>query len=312
MTIYQDFIDLLQSERGGHLTNYVYFGGSKIYDGLVNSGLYYPSRVEHELLDKKTIPIIQDCGYFDQILEVGPGSRDAVILKTISFIKNAKCISRYIALDISKLFASDACRVVKEYFPGIKVLPIEYNFSLTNKVTRRFLKSSNYNNCLCFFGGTLSNLEDDQIIFTLKNFQNLILKGDYLLFGVDLNKNLKSLETAYNNEWMKKLIFNIMSYFKKKLSLKDFDVNSFKFDYYWNEKKSRVELSLIAQKTQQVIIKGQEFHFNKGHKYHVVNSRKFTKKEILALLKKSGLEIINMVDSDPDEPQFCLILARKL
>ena len=309
--IAKDFINLLENKRRWHLAPYIHCSKPALYEDLINSEKYYLSKIEHILLTQRIKHLLSNSGYFDQILEIGPGSRNAVNLKTIPFIKNVKSISRYIALDINKFLADDACVVVKEHFSEIETLPIKYDFSCSNKITQKFLRNDSYTSCLCFFGSTFSNLNDTEIMILLKNFRSLLAKNNYLFLSADFNANQDTLKRCYSNNLVQKVIFNVMYFLKEKFALKGFDPEAFKFHYRWNEKESRVELSLESKIRQRVLIEGKEYYFNKGQNYHLVTSRKFKKEHFFQLLKQSGLKILNSITTDKGDPEFSMVLAQK-
>ena len=68
-----------------------------------------------------------------------------------------------------------------------------------------------------------SNNNDEDIRNFMNNIGILLKNGDYLLFGIDTNKDEGMLEAAYNTKMVHELLLNTMHHLKNELNLKWFN-----------------------------------------------------------------------------------------
>ncbi len=113
-----------------------------------------------------------------------------------------------------------------------------------------------------------------------------------MFVGVDLIKNKKIIEKAYNDSkgTTAKFNFNLLSrinkVFKTKLKQKDF-----KYFSHFNEKNNSVESFLISKKDQKFIIDNKKFFVKKNEKIQTEISKKFTLSSFKILANSAGWKV---------------------
>ena len=127
----------------------------------------------------------------------------------------------------------------------------------------------------------------------LKNFSKIIGKNSYLVIGVDLIKNKKTLENAYNDKLgvtakFNKNILNVVN----NICNSKFQTNNFKHKAFYNLKKNRIEMHLISKKNFTLKINKKNIKVTKDDTIHTENSHKYSKNNFVKLVNKSGFKVL--------------------
>ena len=154
-------------------------------------------------------------------------------------------------------------------------------------------------------------LPDDGEIFLKKIFSTMKL-GDLFLIGLDLVKDKKILESAYDDSQgiTAKFNLNVLSRINDELDA-DFDLNNFSHHSIYNETHQRIEINLKSLVSQSVIIAKSNLSLtlDKNELIHTEYSHKYNPSQIKTLLCDIGFEIKNMwLD---DKKYFSLTLVSK-
>lgn len=119
-------------------------------------------------------------------------------------------------------------------------------------------------------------------------------KEDLFLIGLDLVKDKKILENAYDDSQgiTAKFNLNVLSRINDELDA-DFILNNFKHVAKYNEKDQRIEMYLQSLVNQSVIISkaNLSFKLKQGELIHTEHSHKYTLPQIQELMKITGFEI---------------------
>ena len=106
--------------------------------------------------------------------------------------------NEYVPIDISKKYLFNNASTVARRFSNLKVTAICADFSQTKQLRNYINKKKNI---VSFFpGSTIGNYLPKDAKKLLKKFSKIIGKNAYLVVGVDLVKNKKILERAYNDK----------------------------------------------------------------------------------------------------------------
>jgi len=102
-------------------------------------------------------------------------------------------------------------------------------------------------------------------------------KNGGLIIGVDLKKDKKILEEAYNDKKGVTAAFNlnILKHINNEID-SNFDLNKFLHFAFFNEDASRIEMHLISKENQNVKMNGSIIHFEKGENILTEYSYKYT------------------------------------
>src|SRR5690606_42084696 len=104
---------------------------------------------------------------------------------------------RSLCVDISRDFLIDSTRRLATDYPLLEVHAACADFSTPLQLPDDFAQARP----LAFFpGSSIGNFDPLQALAFLRNFHGLLPPGSGLLIGVDLIKDIRVLEAAYNDE----------------------------------------------------------------------------------------------------------------
>src|SRR5674476_473739 len=271
--------------------------GSKLFEDITCLPEYYPTCTEKALL-KEIAPQISKTLRNIDIVELGSGdcSKISILLDAIPFDKMATV--RYIPVDFSHAAISKSARILVERFPDITVYGLIADFlkhlNVIPKETKRLF---------CFFGGTLGNLTRKQSVQFLLDLKAVMKPGDQLLIGLDMVKDIKVLENAYNDNqgvtaaFNKNILSSINQYIKTA-----FSPDWFEHAAFYNQSKDRIEMHLRALKDLEIscMYLPDNIRIKKGETIHTENSHKYTHWHIFDFACITGLKI-NTVYTDNNQ-----------
>lgn len=287
-----EIISGLTSEQKFISSKYFYDKkGSELFEEITRLEEYYPTRTEKSILQTAASELTNDLSNFT-IIELGSGdnSKISILLKSISS-EQLKTIS-YIPVDVSQSAIEKSASSLARKFPSIKIQAVVADFMHQLDLIPNAQKK-----LICFFGSTIGNLNRDQSESFMQNVSEIMNPGDILLLGLDMVKDIKTLENAYNDSKQITAAFNknILNVINDLLET-DFDPDLFEHEAFYNEEKYRIEMHLKAMKDMTVRsphLKNEIYIWN-GETIRTENSHKFTTDHILDLSITAGLKIKNI------------------
>ena len=113
-----------------------------------------------------------------------------------------------------------------------------------------------------------------------------------MLIGVDLKKDRKVLEAAYDDEKgvTREFNLNILRNINREFGA-DFQADAFEHLSFYNEEEGRIEMHLVSRKAQTVRLGKEKIRLEKDERIHTENSYKYTLDEFGALAAGSGYEV---------------------
>ncbi|MBD23002.1 MAG: L-histidine N(alpha)-methyltransferase [Alphaproteobacteria bacterium] len=263
--------------------------GSKLFEKITNLDDYYPTRSELEILEKKNV-FKKNLPESASVIEFGSGSYKKV-KKLLEALNNPK---EYIPIDISYEFLKTNAKAFAKKFPKINVKAVCADFNQIQSL-KKIVQHKSKN--LGFFpGSTIGNFVPDEAQKLLKKFAKILGKDNYLVIGVDIRKDKKLMEKAYNDSQGVTAEFNknILKGINKKTGAK-FKTEYFEHFAYFNDDEKRIEMHLISKKNQIVNISNKKIRFDKGETIHTENSYKYSIEEFKKLSISSGYKVIDFV-----------------
>ena len=261
--------------------------GSKLFNKITNLKEYYPTKKELEILENLKKKLKKNLPSSSTVVEFGSGSNK----KINKFIKSLDRPKEYIPIDISKEYLFKNASSIAKKFTNLKVTAICADFNQVQKLNK-ILKDKKQ--IVSFFpGSTIGNYLPKNAKKLLKNFSKIIGKNSYLVIGVDLIKNTKILENAYNDKAgvtakFNKNILNVIN----NMSKSNFKVKDFKHKAFYNNKKNRIEMHLISKKKLIQSVYNKKIKISKDETIHTENSHKYSKNKFTKLVINSGFNIV--------------------
>lgn len=276
-SIRQEIIDGLESESKQISPKYFYNAeGGALFEKITTLNEYYPTRCEKEILANLIRNLNVNFNNMD-IIELGSGDASKISLIFNQLSANTLKTINYFAIDIDQ-------SAIKK---SIKQLTKLYNVNCTGIITDFYHKleipPSSNQRLFCFFGSTIGNFNPIEAETFIKQLGSIMKKGDALLLGADMIKDISVIERAYNDqqkvtEAFNKNILNTVNSFLET----NFETSNFEHLAFYNTEKSRIEMHLKSLKDQEIKNKyaSKTIKIKKGETIHTENSHKFNQKQL--------------------------------
>lgn len=260
--------------------------GARLFEQICTLPEYYPTRTEVGIL-RQFLPRMADhIGPDVRLVEYGSGEG----LKIRLLLDALKRPAAYTAIDISREQLRQAATALSLDYPDIDIQPVcaDYSSPLTLPVPQHAFRRT----VVFFPGSTIGNFAPAEAIAMLKRFAQLAKQGDEpggLLIGVDLKKDRRRVEAAYNDRLgiTAKFNLNLLKRLNRELGA-NFEIEHWQHQAHWNDGKGAIEMHLISQREQQVRINGDAFDFVPGDSVHTENSFKYSIDEFIELAASAG------------------------
>ncbi len=260
--------------------------GSRLFDQITELPEYYPTRTELEIMDRFMPQIAARIGPRACVIEFGSGSG----LKTRQLLRGLNQPVAYVPVEISRDHLMDAARALASEFPAIEILPVCADFTAPFDLPEPDAHQDR--NVVYFPGSTIGNFPLDEAERLLQVMHAEAGPGGGLLIGVDLRKDRKTLELAYNDTAGVTARFNInlLERINRELGA-DFDLEGFHHQATWNPAAGRIEMYLISDRAQTVNIADTNFALAKGESILTEYSHKYELGEFAALAARAGFRV---------------------
>ena len=280
MTFKRDLIIGLSKKNKRIPSKYHYdLQGSKYFEKITKQKEYYPTRKEKEILKKisKEIPKLFK-GRLSYI-ELGSGAIDKIKLLI------NKDVKYYVPLDISLDYVKKSVTKLKKQYPKIKIKLKKIDYSKQFKIPNLKETTKVY----FFLGSSIGNFYNKEEIKFLKKLRKSISKNNYLFIGVDLIKNKKILDKAYNDKkgYTAKFSLNLINIINRTQKT-NLNINDFYYHGYYNAKLKCIHGFLVSKINQNFKIGNKKFFLKKSERILVEISNKFTIQSFTKLASNTG------------------------
>ena len=280
--------------------------GSGLFDEITRLDEYYPTRTEHALLDRYGAEMVGSVRP-GEIVELGPGN-SAKSGTLIAPALQGGTLTRYIPFDISESALREGAQALFDAYPALSEIA-----AVVGDFERHLpaIPLPQGTRLVAFLGSTIGNLHPDERSRFLAEVRALMLHSeDALLLGVDLVKDVRIIEAAYNDARGVTAQFNRNSlHAVNDLLGVDLDISLFTHRAFFNVERSRIEMHLEASADVDVALPdGGAVRIRTGETIWTESSYKFTKDGFTETLRAAGFGAVRWF-TDPDE-MFALALAR--
>jgi dimethylhistidine N-methyltransferase len=281
--------------------------GSILFEKICDLPEYYPTRTEIEILKTLQYDLSQFLDDSFRLVELGSGSsiKTRLILDIFAKIQNK---IEYFPIDISEILTESSELLQKDY-QGLKITGIIDTYEGGLEFIEKY---DDKKNLIIFLGSSFGNFTPDDGKIFLQKINSIMKNEDLFLIGLDLVKNKKILEDAYDDSQgiTAKFNLNVLSRINDELDA-DFVLNDFKHVAKYNEKDQRVEMYLKSLVNQSVIISkaNLSLKLKQGELIHTEHSHKYKLSQIKELMEDTGFIIKqNWLD---ENNHFALTLVSK-
>lgn len=265
--------------------------GSRIFEEICATPEYYPTRAEKEILETYAGEIVADMPANVDLVELGSGSA----LKTRVLIEELLRRHgglRYVPLDISRTMLETSSRALLEDYPKLRVLGIAAEYGDGLHALRERLEGGP--RLVLWLGSTVGNFKRPAAKQFLRSLREDFDEDDRLLLGVDLRKDKRTLELAYDDPGGVTARFtrNLLERVNRELG-GHFDPLAFEHSAKYDDAEGRVVMHLVSKRDQTVRIDGLDLdvEFAAGEGIHTEDSHKYSLAEIDELAAASGFAL---------------------
>jgi L-histidine Nalpha-methyltransferase len=276
--------------------------GAVLFERICELDEYYLTRAELEILQTRGPEIAELVGPGALVYEPGGGS----LAKAGLLLRALQSPAAYVPVDIACEQLRRSARQLAESAPALPILPLCADFTHHPPPPPFRARRT-----LVFFpGSTIGNFDLHQARSFLKRLAALAGPGGALLIGFDLQKDPAVLEAAYNDPAGITAAFNLnlLRRINDELGA-DFDLESFRHQAVYLQKRGRIDMRLVSTRDQLVRIAGHDFHFRSGDYIHTESSHKYTAAQFEGLVSRSGWKP-HQLWTDGQE-RFALLCARR-
>jgi dimethylhistidine N-methyltransferase len=256
--------------------------GAQLFEEITALPEYYLTRCELTLLRERAPEMARFFPPGSALIEFGSGSRKKVRL----LLAAAPTIAAYVPVDISSEMLVQEAEELRRDYPRLAVLPVEADFTQPFALPAAVTGMSHTG---FFPGSTIGNFEPHEACAFLRHAGRMLGRGASLIIGVDLVKDTRILNAAYDDEAgvTARFNLNLLTRINRELGA-NFDIASFSHHAFYNAERHRVEMHLASKTRQKVRVAGRTIEFRAGETIHTENSYKYTLDSFAAVARGSG------------------------
>ncbi|MFL5606973.1 MAG: L-histidine N(alpha)-methyltransferase [Gemmatimonadaceae bacterium] len=278
--------------------------GSRLFDEITRLPEYYPTRAERALLVARAKEIVELADP-RALAELGAGTADKsrILLRALTETH----VAQYLPIDVDGETLRATADSLRREFPTLEVDPIVADMRDDVRAT-----GARHPLLYAFLGSTIGNFAPDDAAALLRRIRESLRPTDRLLLGVDLVKDVATLEAAYNDARGVTAEFNrnVLRVLNRDLGA-NFDLSAFAHRAFYDSTLRRIEMHLVARSAQCVHIPGVGIvSIDAGESIRTEISCKYDVESVRALLAASGFTLARwMTDATR---QFALALAEPM
>jgi dimethylhistidine N-methyltransferase len=264
--------------------------GSRLFDVITLLHEYYPTRTEKWIMDTYQGDIAAAVGHCDVLVDLGAGNcaKASRLFETLN-------PRQYRALDISKEYLEVAVADLQKQFPRIEMTAHAVDLSLP----LAFPDIQELDKAFFYPGSSIGNFDPEKADEFFINLANECHGNGGLLIGVDLVKDVETLNLAYNDSLGVTAAFNLNTLLNvNRLIGSNFQPHDWEHYAFFNTSQSRIEMHLRALKDVQITFPGHKGHdhaisFGSGDLIHTENSYKYPQEHFVEKLRCAGFKDVH-------------------
>ncbi len=278
--------------------------GSDAFERICEQPEYYQTRTEAALLAEHAATIRQ-LAPVPTLVELGSGSS----VKTRHLLDawtKGDAPARYVPVDISVDMLRATSITLARAYPTLTLDGIAASYERAFPLLRDLSPFM-----LVFLGSTIGNLDPQETADFLDRVSASLVPGDHVLLGIDLVKDVRTLEAAYNDRagWSAAFTRNLFARMNRELGTQ-LDLDAIEHVAYYNGRLDRIEIYARFARAAVIELRdlGQRFRIAPGEMICTEISRKFTVDEVVANTARFGFTPVRTF-TDPMRA-FAVLLLR--
>ena len=262
--------------------------GSRLFQRIMALPEYYLTRAEHDLLRDRADALLAwinpDQRPLD-LIELGSGDGEkALTLCRALHARNVNITFR--PIDVSAHALAELSRRFDEYLPSMVLEPVLGDYSVHWPAV-----DPDRHQVVMLLGSNLGNFDEASASALLRRIRAQLRAGDVLLLGLDLIKNPKIIQAAYDDAQGVTAAFNLnlLRRLNRELGM-NFDLSRFSHFASYCPIQGIMRSFLVSDIAQTVssVALDREFIFAAGETLHTEQSQKYTPESISNLAARCG------------------------
>jgi dimethylhistidine N-methyltransferase len=256
--------------------------GSALFDRITELTEYYPTRTETQILTGAAAEIAGRIGPEATIYEPGAGSAVKVRILLDALERPAG----YVPIDISGAHLLAAADALQAAYPALDVTAVCADHGRPFPLPPA---SADGRRVGFYPGSSIGNLQPEEARGFLAAWADRLGDGSAMVVGVDLQKDIATLERAYDDAAGVTAAFtlNLLTRANREAGA-DFDLDAFRHEARWDPARGCIEINLVSLRNQVVRTADQNVAFADGERVHVEDSYKHTTVSFTALAEAAG------------------------
>lgn len=260
--------------------------GCELFEAICELPEYYLTRTELSIMQEHAAEMALLLGGSVRLVEMGSGAS----IKTRLLLDKLSNIAAYVPVDIANDYLAHAKTVLTDAYPHLEVLPVRADFTQPFTLPRPSVPVKR----TVFYmpGSTLGNFEPEAAKALLAGIAAMAASGGGLLIGLDLIKEVGTLEAAYNDQAGVTAVFNLN--LLQRLNREhgaDFNLDQFEHRAYFNKPEGRIEMHLLSTVKQTVSLGDSVIQFLAGETIHTENSYKYDLSAFADWAREAGMTV---------------------
>ena len=267
--------------------------GSRLFEAICELPEYYLTRSEREILDRRGGAIAQALLGRErrlEFVELGAGNSAKTHLLLEALHERAAAL-RFVPIDVNEDVLRRGGEALSDQLVRLQVRAL----AMDNErgLARLSAFDDGSRRVIAWLGSSAANMSRAATVAALKRFQPHLRAGDRLLLGIDLRKDPRKLELAYDDPagvsaaFAKNLLVRVNAEFEA-----DFDPAAFGYlaEYHVDDGYVAMYLTSLRQQRVRIAALDWEVDFAPGERLHTEDSYKYSLDEIGDLARAVGME----------------------
>ena len=279
--------------------------GSELFEAICEQPEYYPTRTEAALLQHHSAELADATGPVT-VIELGAGTSR----KTEHLLRayhRADALHGYVAVDVSASALEKGRDAIGAALPEVDFHAICATYDAAFSAIGQLGRSM-----LVFLGSTIGNFPPPAMAQFFRQVAGTLRAGEYFLLGVDLHKDTRILEAAYNDAAGVTAAFtrNLFARMNRELH-SGIDLSAVEHHAHYNRSQRQIEIFAEFQRPQTIAVAplGRRYQIGAGERIQTEVSRKFTIDDLAARTSEYGLSCRRVL-TDPQQ-LFALVLFER-
>ncbi|MEM9266986.1 MAG: L-histidine N(alpha)-methyltransferase [Cyanobacteria bacterium P01_F01_bin.13] len=282
--------------------------GSELFEKICALPEYYPTRTEAAIFERYAHEIAQLTSACE-LVELGSGSAAKTRILLDAY-QAQELPLRYIPVDVSGSMLKESSYKLLCDYPRLSI----YGLIGTYEPALRSLPATNLTNrMVMFIGSTLGNLSREDCDRFLQQVSAALKPGQFFLLGLDLQKDIATVQAAYNDTQGITAMFNLnmLQHLNHRYG-GDFCLDNFRHQAIYNVAAHQIEMYLESQQEQTITLEQLDLtvKFAVGERLLSEISRKFDPDQMGHQLAHHGLSVLKTFTDERE--WFGLMLAQKI